>query len=57
VGVLIFNFQYYSPANVGCINAVSCTKMFKFIMVYDALLILPTLANAVMKFAKVKKSD
>jgi len=26
-------------------------------MVYDALLILPTLANAVMKFAKVKKSD
>jgi len=27
---------------VGCINAVSCTKVFKFTKVYDALLIRPT---------------
>ena len=31
-----------SVARVGCINAVSCTKAFKFTKVYDALLIHPT---------------
>ena len=31
-----------SVARVGCINAVSCTKVFKFTKVYDALLIHPT---------------
>jgi len=29
-------------ARVGCINAVSCNKVFKFTKVYDALLIHPT---------------
>jgi len=32
-------------ARVGCINAVSCTKAFKFTKVYDALLIHPTNLN------------
>jgi len=40
--------QFYQ-ARVGCINAVSCTKMFKFTMVYDASLIHPTLAVGSLK--------
>jgi len=38
------NEKMRSLASVGYINAVSCTKMFKFIMMYDASLIHPTLA-------------
>jgi len=41
---IFFLHELAKVARVGCINAVPYTKVFKFTMVYDALLIHPTLA-------------